>query len=149
MRHHSARCCADRSRWRTIIEDPTVDWSEFLTLVANLLILVSGPVFTVLHDTGRGTVFRQTLEVVGAIVMTVAVIMVGVAERHVWVTVRQKDGEDYKVRVVRARMVEAEERVKTLKHQLENAVAVEAELERRKGEEGVFTMYNIDGPDGI
>ena len=44
-----------------------------------------------------------------------------------------EDGEDYKVRVVRARMIEAEERVKTLKHQLEHAVAVEAELERREG----------------
>jgi predicted component of type VI protein secretion system len=30
-------------------------------------------------------------------------------------------------------MIEAEELVKTLKHQLEHAVAVEAELERREG----------------
>jgi hypothetical protein len=49
-------------------------------------------------------------------VMTAAVVMAGVAQRHVWVAVRQKDGEDYKVRVVEARVLEAEERVKTLKH---------------------------------
>jgi ligand-binding SRPBCC domain-containing protein len=136
--HHSARCCADRSRWRTIIEDPTVDWSEFLTLVANLLILVSGPVFTVLHETGRGAVFRQTLEVVGAVVMTAAVVMAGVAQRHVWVAVRQKDGEDYKVRVVEARVLEAEERVKTLKHQLRTLKEVEAELEHQQEEERAY-----------
>ena len=130
-------------------EDPTVDWNEFLTLVANLLILVSGPVFTVLHDSGRGAVFRQTLEVVGAVVMTAAVVMAAVAQRHVWVTVRQKDGDDYKVRVVRARVIEAEERVKTLKHQLENAVAVEAELERRKGEEGVFKPELAQTIEGV
>jgi hypothetical protein len=113
-------------------EDPTVDWNEFLTLVANLLILVSGPVFTVLHDTGRGVVFRQALEFLGAIVMTAAVVMAAVAQRHVWVTVRQKGAEDYKVRVVRARMLDTEERLATLKHQLETAVEVEAELERQR-----------------
>jgi hypothetical protein len=119
-------------------EDPTVDWSEFLTLVANLLILVSGPVFTVLHETGRGAVFRQTLEVVGAVVMTAAVVMAGVAQRHVWVAVRQKDGEDYKVRVVEARVLEAEERVKTLKHQLRTLKEVEAELEHQQEEERAY-----------
>jgi hypothetical protein len=130
-------------------EDPTVDWSDFLTLVANLLILVSGPVFTVLHDTDSGAMFRQTLEFVGAVVMTAAVVMAGVAQRHVWVAVRQKDGDDYKVRVVRARVLEAKERVAALEHQLENAVAVEAELERRKEEEGVFKPELAQTIEGV
>jgi hypothetical protein len=130
-------------------EDPTVDWSDFLTLVANLLILVSGPVFTVLHDTDSGAMFRQTLEFVGAVVMTAAVVMAGVAQRHVWVAVRQKDGDDYKVRVVRARVLEAKERVAALEHQLENAVAVDAELERRKEEEGVFKPELAQTIEGV
>jgi hypothetical protein len=128
-------------------EDPTVDWSEFLTLVANLLILVSGPVFTVLHNTGAE--FRQTLEVVGAVVMTAAVVMAAVAQRHVWVTVRQKDGEDYKVRVVRARMLEAKERVAVLEHQLDTAVEVDAVLERRREQHDAFKPELAQTIEGV
>jgi hypothetical protein len=75
---------------------------------------------------------------VGAVVMTAAVVMAGVAQRHVWVAVRQKDGEDYKVRVVEARVLEAEERVKTLKHQLRTLKEVEAELEHQQEEERAY-----------
>ena len=89
-------------------EDEETDWVEFLTLIANLLVLVSGPVFTVLRDSdqhGSAETFRTVLVNVAALVMVLAIVATAWAQHHVWKLVYKAD-EDYKLHMVKQRLAD-------------------------------------------
>ena len=117
-------------------EDHVTDWSEFLTLAANLLILVTGAVFTVLSEREQlndSTLrFRTMVQVITGVIMLAAAATTVVAQRHVWIAVRQRDGPDYKERMVSTRLEEAQAEAAELQEYLKTLRAdLQAQEEER------------------
>jgi hypothetical protein len=101
-------------------EDAATDWGEFLTLIANLLVLVSGPVFMVITESDElssAAGFRDLLEIMASLVMAGALAATAYAQYTVWHAVRLK-GEDYKIRVVTGRLADIEATAVELQRQL-------------------------------
>ena len=101
-------------------EDKFTDWAEFLTLVANLLILQTGPLFKLLAMPDRlggrsdeDTAGMQTaVEAAAVVMMFGAVGYTAVAERHVLNATRRS--KDYKETMVDNRLQEAQDYVERL-----------------------------------
>jgi len=119
-------------------ENSDTDWSEFLTLVASVLVLVSGAVFTILGDDegnedGSANAFRIFLEITGGLTVLGAIVSIAVAQVRVIRALRlaSDDDDDYKIRTTRHRLAEAEDRVSELARQVETQ---ERETKVRKRE---------------
>jgi len=115
-------------------EDHHTDWCEFFQLVATVLVLVSGAVFTILgdHDTADtgARAFRVFLATTGGVMIAATLLSVIVAQYHVYAALRLgKHEEDYKVRVTKQRLEEAKQRVLELEGVVETQ---QHEVEERK-----------------
>ena len=114
-------------------EDLHTDWCEFFQLVATVLVLVSGAVFTILgdHDTADAgaRAFRVFLAGTGGVMIAATLLSVIVAQFHVYGALSSKHEEDYKVRVSKQRLEEAKQRVIELEGMIETQ---EHEVEERK-----------------
>jgi hypothetical protein len=99
-------------------EDKFTDWAEFLTLVANLLILQTGPLFKLLaagdaEITDSTGTMRTSVEATAVALMFGAVAYTAAAERHVWYAT--KSSVDYKEEMVEMRLEEARANLEFLK----------------------------------
>lgn len=119
-------------------EDEYTDWAEFLTLIANLLVLVSGPVFMVITESDEShsaQQFRSGLEVAIGMVMAAAILATAHAQYTVWQTVRATGlagvQEDYKIRMVKQRLAESASTAESLERQLIALEESKHELEKR------------------
>ena len=97
-------------------EDKFTDWAEFLTLVANLLILQTGPLFKLLAETGTReestTGLRTSVEATAVALMFAAVGYSAAAQRHVLFATRRS--VDYKEMMVEERLNDAKQAVTRL-----------------------------------
>eukprot|EP01043_Picozoa_sp_COSAG02_P008667 COSAG02_NODE_282_length_25773_cov_1666.149762_3_plen_198_part_00 len=112
-------------------ENIHTDWCEFFQLVATVLVLVSGAVFTILgeHDTADtgARAFRVFLATMGGLMIAATLLSVIVAQYYVYTALRSgTHEEDYKVRVTKMRLEEAKQLVleleglvKTQQHEVE------------------------------
>jgi hypothetical protein len=103
--------------WTQPYDDKFTDRAEFLTLIANLLVFQTGPLFKILElgdeqISDTTTTMRAVVEATAVTVMFAAVAYTAAAERHV---LKATSGKlDYKEELIESHLEEAREKLQAL-----------------------------------